>query len=337
MLEIRLFGPGQVRNGSRVLAGFPKQQYYQVLCYLIISRQPHTREKLASTFWTNYTTSTSRKYLRDALWRLRHALKAVEVPLESLLCVTETQVSYNLPDQGWLDVQQFEAGITPLRGTPPDSLDPLAVERAEQAVRLYTGDLLDGLYQDWCLDERERLRLLYLGALGNLMAYHEAHGDDEKAIAYGERILASDGTREAVHRQMMRLHHRAGNRDAAIRQYRSCVRILQETLGIPPLEETTRLYAHILNNDALAAQPLQLPPSADARVEAAAADGTALRHVLRRVRHIYTLMDQLRAELNALEDSLNGRRAFPDVVEATPGHYTLYEDATVDSGRPENG
>ena len=42
--------------------------------------------------------------------------------------------------------------------------EPLKSEQVaelEAAVKLYTGDLLEGLYTDWCLLERERFRLLY--------------------------------------------------------------------------------------------------------------------------------------------------------------------------------
>ena len=52
----------------------------------------------------------------------------------------------------------------------------------------------------------------------------------------------------------MLLYAWSGERNAALRQYRECVRILEQELGVPPLEETTSLYQNILENR-LPAQP----------------------------------------------------------------------------------
>jgi len=47
MLEIRLFGTGQAYYFNQDLAGFPKQQAYLLLCYLLLNREhPHAREQL---------------------------------------------------------------------------------------------------------------------------------------------------------------------------------------------------------------------------------------------------------------------------------------------------
>src|SRR3712207_9311876 len=47
----------------------------------------------------------------------------------------------------------------------------------------------------------------------------------------------------------MQLYAWAGQRAGALRQYRECVRILEEELGVTPLEETTRIYEAIQEND----------------------------------------------------------------------------------------
>ena len=74
---MNLFGPGRAQFQNRPLAGFPNQQGYHLLCYLILNRnQPHNRERLAAVFWSEHSTAISRKYLRDALWRLRQAFQA---------------------------------------------------------------------------------------------------------------------------------------------------------------------------------------------------------------------------------------------------------------------
>ena len=46
----------------------------------------------------------------------------------------------------------------------------------------------------------------------------------------------------------MKLYAWSGQRTAALRQYRESVRLLDEELGVPPLEETTELYQAINEN-----------------------------------------------------------------------------------------
>ena len=60
--------------------------------------------------------------------------------------------------------------------------------------------------------------------------------------------LAFDPLHEPAQRQLMLLYAWDNQRAAALRQYQECARILNEELGVPPLEETTVLYTAILNH-----------------------------------------------------------------------------------------
>lgn len=78
------------------------------------------------------------------------------------------------------------------------------------------------------------------------------------------RWIAADLLDESAHRQLMDLYFRAGQRSASLRQYRECVRILDQELGVAPLEETTELYQTIRENrpsQALAKPQRQTPSS----------------------------------------------------------------------------
>jgi hypothetical protein len=65
--------------------------------------------------------------------------------------------------------------------------------------------------------------------------------------------------REDAHRQVMRLLAGAGQRSAALAQYRECRRILEAELGVEPEEGTTDLYHRIRDGGELPADP-SLPP-----------------------------------------------------------------------------
>jgi DNA-binding SARP family transcriptional activator len=243
VLEIKLLGSGEASYAGHALPGFPHQQPYLLLCYLLLNReQSQPREHLAAIFWGEYPTRASRKHLRNALWRVRHLLQSAGAPARKYLTIDDDNVSFAPTGGYWLDIEAFESVTARYQEVPGRDLTVEETAHLEKAVELYGGDLLSGIYEDWCLYERERLNLLYLNTLGKLATFHELNGTCERGLDYGRRILTYDNTREQVHRQMMRLYWQAGNRGAALAQYKLCNQILQETFDVSPLEETTHLY-----------------------------------------------------------------------------------------------
>jgi len=102
-------------------------------------------------------------------------------------------------------------------------------------------------------EERERLREMALEILARLLR-HQAKSDDAAAIATALRLLALDPLQEAVHRTLMRVYARRGRRDAALRQYQSCVGTLRRELSVEPEAETRELYQEILRGRATPAE-----------------------------------------------------------------------------------
>ncbi|MBI2201978.1 MAG: transcriptional regulator, partial [Armatimonadetes bacterium] len=60
------------------------------------------------------------------------------------------------------------------------------------------------------------------------------------------KILSIDNTREDIHRELILLYGKIGNRPAAARQYCDCERILKEELGISPSPTTTDAFRHVV-------------------------------------------------------------------------------------------
>ncbi|MGD8738020.1 MAG: BTAD domain-containing putative transcriptional regulator [Anaerolineae bacterium] len=250
MLELRFFGVGQASYAGRPLPGFPHQQPYLLIIYLLLNpEQVHSREQLAALFWGDYPTATSRKYLRNALWRARHLLESVGAPADTYLRVYDEGVGFGQVGPYTLDVEMFEQMTNRHRAVAGRDLLPDQAAELERAVQLYTGELLSDVYEDWCLYERERLNLIHLDALGKLVVFHELNGTYERGLEYARRILAYDDTREKVHRRMMRLYWLAGDRGAALAQYKLCAQILQDTLGVAPMAETRQLYEQMAHGD----------------------------------------------------------------------------------------
>jgi DNA-binding SARP family transcriptional activator len=189
----------------------------------------------------------SRKYLRQALWKLHTVLdEAAASPTEHILNIEPAWLSINLDADFFLDVAVFEAAFRHVEGVAGWDLDESTARSLHGAIDLYRGDLLEDWYQDWCIFERERLQNLYLMMLTKLMVYYESRGEYEAGISHAVRLLSYDRAHERAHRSLMRMYDCAGDRTAALRQYDRCVETLRQELGVEPADSTKALYHAII-------------------------------------------------------------------------------------------
>jgi DNA-binding SARP family transcriptional activator len=305
MLTVKLFGPGEASYAGRALAGFPHQQSLLLLCYLLLNpHYPHHRDQISTLFWGEYPSQISRKYLRNGLWKLRQILEATGIPCDDYLLVSDESVAFISTSRYWTDVEAFEKRIQACQDTTGSHLTAQQAEGLEAAVNLYTGDLLVGVYDDWCIYERERLCLHYLSALGKLMAFYEQQGQYERGLACGNSILVRDNTRENVHGRMMRLHWLLGNRHAALAQYKRCAQVLREELGIAPMKETTAAYLQMLN---LQYRPYERPAQGEP-AHAGGANQPSVESALVKLQHLQSVIEEAGRELRYLESLINAAR-----------------------------
>lgn len=316
-LQVSLFGKMSVSwaGGTEDLhCGSTKAR--ELFAYLALHRErPHSRERLGSLLWNHVSTKRSKAYLRKALWQLQHAPIArpfgapapsdggaagSETP-EGLLVVDGSWVQLNPRARIWLDVDVFEAAFRAVRDQDVDAMSPAVAEALQQAVALYTSDLLENWYRDWCLLERERLQDVYLMALGKLAHYAERHGSYDTGIGYGLRMLEVDPARECAHRRLMRLRYLSGDRTGALRQYVRCADVLDAELGVQPSTATRQLYENV-QSDALHPAPEPNSPSRPPT----ASDGLDRIRALQQ--KLQGLQSQIRREIEAVEMVIERRR-----------------------------
>lgn len=226
-----------------------------LLAYLLIYRQQsHSRDVLAEVFW-QHDEQRARKCLRTTLWRLRSELEGDDSSAHYLLVSPQGDIAFNNNSDHWLDVAAFEDGVARGLASLGPGTTPGEAEALEAACACYQGDLLQSVYDDWAIRERERLRLLYLRAMTGLMCHYRRAGAFEEGLACGQRILEMDPLREKVHREMMRLYTRLGQRALAVRQYELCRDVLAAELGIGPMPETEAVYEQIARVDSARVLP----------------------------------------------------------------------------------
>lgn len=238
-LRVRLFGGLEIRRGEASLPPFPTRRSEVLFAYLVLNRgRLIHRDVLCGQLWGDQSDADARKALRTALWRIRMVIEPRKEDRSCYLRVDGSQLGFEGPDDTWIDTAEFEACMV-ARGGAPD------MDRLGHAAVLYRGDFLEGHYDEWCLQHRERLRMAHLTALEHLVSLHRACGQWLEAIGYGRQLLAADPLREHIHRAVILSHLAMGDRPSALRQYQCCVRTLREELDIAPMEETRRLCEEI--------------------------------------------------------------------------------------------
>ncbi len=250
-LHIKLLGPPQIeRDGVPVEVDTRKA--IALLAYLAVTGIPHSRDTLAALLWPDSDDDHARAALRRTLSSLNKALGGDGLDVNRrTVALSESGVI--------VDARNFMSTVTGAQVTADFLLS--AIER-------YTSDFMSGFalrdspeFDDWQYEQSERLRAALSSALQRLVDLLASDGDIERAIDPAVRWLSLDAMHEQAHQRLMELYAWSGDRTAALRQYRECVRVLDRELGVSPLDETRELYEAIkegrLTPPTINSQPVQ--------------------------------------------------------------------------------
>lgn len=247
-MHVYLFGNFQIDTGADAEVAL-RPTAARLFAFLLLHRQmAHPREVVAETFWENSELNRARRNLNTTLWQLRKAFRETSDRPANLIAATPEQIKLNREAELWLDVALFEEqakkGLINVENRSASDV----INALDQAVALYQGDLLHGFYDSWVLQERERLRLIYLRCLRRLMTLHQEQGNLAAGIGYARRLLRVEPWHEDVHRNLMGMYAENGRRAKAIAQYHACRQALESELAVTPMAETEALYQRLLKN-----------------------------------------------------------------------------------------
>ena len=233
MLKFHLLGRPQITLNDQPVIDFASEKELLLFCYLACHPGEHSRSQLAGLLWSEMSEERARANLSTAVYNLRQLCP-------DALEVTRKTVALNPQQPVWLDttfLQNAAHADTQTQAT---------------AVAHYRGLFLEGLYppnapelDSWLQQERERWRLSALTGLERLSHEQTRAGKWDEAIATLRRLLDLEPWREESHRLLMRLLASQGQFNAALVQYETCHRLLEEELGVEPMAQTTAVYERI--------------------------------------------------------------------------------------------
>jgi DNA-binding SARP family transcriptional activator len=198
-----------------------------LLAALLLHPRPQSRERLVGLLFPDLPERTGRRRLSDLLWLLRRSLP--DLPLEA-----GTRAVHLPASARWLDVEAFRAAAA-----GPVLHDWLA------ALALYRGDLLEGLYDDWLLPERERLYLQYVRLAHRAADQLLRRGQFDRLLPLAERLVQAEPYDEKALRTLMRAYRAVGRRGAALAACDRFLALAAGELGAEP-EPATRALAEAI-------------------------------------------------------------------------------------------
>lgn len=248
-LQIKFFGRFELlREGKLVVLG-NNVRALAILKYLLARRAyPISRDYLMSWLWPESDSKRARWSLNSAIYALRKLLAG---------CLPTLSASETILFEGgeyWLsphiplstDTDEFDSRYERGRRLEKAGRALEAVAEYEKAAELYRGDyLIEDLYEEWTVIERERLLDVYADLSRRLAIYYMKTGQPWESVRTCYQVLAKDRCDEDTHRLLMECFARLGQRSRALRQYELCEQVLKHEHNMAPSPETQALYIKI--------------------------------------------------------------------------------------------
>jgi predicted ATPase len=168
--RVELLGQVCARHGKQVITQFGSRKVLALLARLAMAPQrAHPREELIDLLWPDADLETGRNRLRQALATLR---RLIEPPGVGDVLLADRQHLRLQPGTVSCDAIEFQSAI---------------VRRDwSTALGLYHGELMPGIYEEWVLEERQRLANLAEVAAAALAAGPTVQSID--AVARGAAV-----------------------------------------------------------------------------------------------------------------------------------------------------
>jgi PAS domain S-box-containing protein len=244
-----LGGFGLVVAGQSIDFGrWKRKQAATLLKYLVtqIDRSVH-RERLLDSLWPDVDEKQGWGRLKVTMYYLRRELRAHGLGDDVIKTIGSAYMLRR--DAVWVDAEAFQRLFDHGRKLQDLSQWRDALTHYVEAEHLYRGDYLEEeAFEDWCAEERERLRELYLELLARTAECHAALNQYTEAIRVCRKALVVDPCRENFHFALMEYLVRDDQPELALVVYRHCEHILAAEFGIAPLAKTQRLFQQIVQD-----------------------------------------------------------------------------------------
>jgi DNA-binding SARP family transcriptional activator len=253
-LSLYLLGDLRIEINNEPIENIPTDKARALLVYLALEgERPLHRDVLAEMFWPERPSGVGRANLRQAVGSLRSALGDRNAP-SPFIHARRDHIQLNTDENVWIDAVAVHDLLRTVRDhdhQPGDSCQECETSLV-QVLDLFKGEFLAELslpssqgFNEWAAIQREALHRQITTTMRLLVGLLEARGAYEEACRQARKLISHEPWSEGNHQILMRLLAIAGRRSQAMRQFRTCQRILFEEFDVAPSDETLALLQQI--------------------------------------------------------------------------------------------
>ncbi|MBY0121089.1 transcriptional regulator [Bacillus sp. S/N-304-OC-R1] len=206
------------------------------------------KEEIFQLLWADQDEKSAARDFKVALNALNNVLEPNRKARRTTFFIIRDGTAYGINPSAVLEIDSliFEQWVT---AGLEEKNSKKAMDYLEKGLALYRGDYLpERRFDDWCLNERERLAVFFIRAAEKLAQLYVRNEEYDKAIHWCIKILDKDRTWEEAYRLTMYCYYRKNNRPFALKWYQKCCETLEEELGVSPLDPTRHMYEMILQS-----------------------------------------------------------------------------------------
>jgi DNA-binding SARP family transcriptional activator len=234
-LHIQALGKMQVHLNEKIITNTDWKTIISRNLFFLLLAHPEglNKDQIGLYFWPDASPSEIKFRIKNAIYRMRHAVGKDAVVLQEEYYTFNHTIDYEY------DLENFQKEIALAR----NSAEPeRAIDHLIQAIKYYQGPFLPELEDSWIITAREHLHQNYLDILMKLAGHFLGEKSFVKAMHYSQLAINADPCFESAYRMTMRIHAAQGNRVGVVRQYEKCKNVLMKEIEVPPSPKTHDLY-----------------------------------------------------------------------------------------------
>jgi DNA-binding SARP family transcriptional activator/tetratricopeptide (TPR) repeat protein len=241
MLHVSLLGEQSITDDGTGIRARSSRALALIGLLVTHAGSPQARQRIAGLFWPDSTDAQALTNLRRELHQLRQVLGE-----EPSLIVTPRALCWSDTETCQVDVRSFEIERQAAREAAAAGDDDGLLAHGAQALALYGGDLLPGVYEDWVLEARSELERQCVDLCDLVCTARARHGDLTGAVDAARRRIRLQPLEESGYRTLMQLQADLGDRAGAVSTYHHCASVLERELAITPDRATRQAFERLM-------------------------------------------------------------------------------------------
>jgi LuxR family maltose regulon positive regulatory protein len=235
-LQVSSLGSSEIRVNTEIIPNAAwKSARTKALFYFILDRGKVKRDEIAIEFWPDFSNAKVNSNFHATLWRVRNALGS-----KYIISFDGNYYSINPQVELFYDVTEYEEILSMLDNPALTNYERRNL--CQQAFDMYRGDFLVEIDMPWFDMRRNELRHKNLELTIRFAELEVAQGYFDEARKLYEYAVSMDPYQDQLHLELMKCLVNLKSPAAAKAHYKNYAQILEEELGVEPLDELQEFY-----------------------------------------------------------------------------------------------